>query len=281
MTTILNRYKDFISLLSPIYGEGEARSMGRIVFEDAFKIFDFSEQTFPEVHLDRLLEIQKRLLNQEPIQYILGQADFYGLKFKVDNRVLIPRPETEELVHWIIQHVKQSKRKVSILDIGTGSGCIPITLKRNLPDCKVSACDISKDALAVAKENAQFNEVDIDFYRINILDQKEWINLPEFDIIVSNPPYIPFEEKVLMPKNVLEYEPELALFVENNEPLIFYQTIVELAMQKCKTNGLLYFEMNEYNANDVRDLMTNQGFDSVEIQKDLQDKNRMIRGYKN
>jgi len=271
-------FKKFIEAITPLYGEGEARSIARIVFEDAFQIYDFTKGNFPKKHLPQLNSIQKRLLNHEPVQYILGEADFYGLKFSVNESVLIPRPETEELVHWIIQTIGKKASGISILDIGTGSGCIPITLKKELPNCQVFGCDISLKALAIAKENAEKNKVEVDFLEVDILDQNQWKDLPKFDIIISNPPYIPSEEQHLMPKNVLQFEPHLALFVENKEPLIFYQTITEFFLEKAKSNAWLFFEMNEFNANKVFNLLTINKLNKIEIQKDMQDKDRMIRG---
>ena len=272
---------NFTDILTPLYGEGEAQSIARIVFEDAFQIKNLTNQPFSNTDFEKLLSIQKRLLNHEPVQYILGEADFYGLKFKVNENVLIPRPETEELVYWIIETAQQAGRSLSILDIGTGSGCIPITLKTELPTCRISACDVSKEALKIARENAILNDTEIDFFQVDILDKKQWIMLNDFDIIVSNPPYIPHAERALMPENVLKFEPDLALFVEEDEPLIFYKTITEFALQKGNKNGWLFFEMNEYNAEEVANLLTINHLKSVQIQKDLQNKDRMIRAIVN
>ncbi|MFT5745226.1 MAG: release factor glutamine methyltransferase [Paraglaciecola sp.] len=271
-------YQGFIAALTPLYGEGEATSISRIVFEDAFQLKRPSDQSFSDVDFQRLQTIQQRLLNHEPVQYILGEADFYGLKFKVNQNVLIPRPETEELVYWIIETARQDGRSLSILDIGTGSGCIPITLKTELPTCRISACDISEKALKIAKENAILNDTEIDFFQVDILNKNDWKTLRNFDIIISNPPYIPPSERALMPENVLRYEPDLALFVAEEEPLIFYKTITEFALQKGNKNGLLFFEMNEYNAKDVYSLLTINKLQSIQINQDLQEKDRMICG---
>lgn len=274
-------WNDFTTVLSQIYGKSEAQSIARIVFEDAFQIKRPSDQLFSNTNFEQLQSIQKRLLNHEPIQYILGEADFYGLKFKVNENVLIPRPETEELVYWIIETARQSKRSLSILDIGTGSGCMPITLKTELPTYRISACDISEKALAIAQENAILNDVKIDFFQLDILNKKEWGSIENFDIIVSNPPYIPHSERALMPENVLKFEPALALFVEENDPLIFYKTITEFALQKLNKEGFLFFEMNEYNAEKVAKMMKMKGLNNVQIQKDLQNKDRMVRAMSN
>ncbi len=272
-------YRNLVQVLSPTYGVGEARSMSRIVFEDVFKIFDLnSDKVLSSDQIKTLEEITKRLLKNEPLQYILGAADFYGLRFAVDERVLIPRPETEELVDWILKDVKSDHRNgATILDIGTGSGCIPITLKKENPSLVLYAVDFSEGAVEMTLHNALKNEVNIDVKHLDILNENNWGKIPSLDIIVSNPPYIPFSEKKLMPQNVLENEPHMALFVENNEPLIFYIKIAELALQKLNPKGLLYFETNEYNAEEVKTMLISKGFESVEIKQDMSGKDRMIK----
>ena len=215
----------------------------------------------------------------EPIQYILGEADFYGLKFKVNPSVLIPRAETEELVHLILSNHKNGT-ELKVLDIGTGSGCIPISLKKNRAKWLVSACDVSSGALAVANANAVKNGVEVDFFLRDILDERLSFEAQYFDIIVSNPPYIPFEERALMPKNVLENEPHLALFVENDTPLIFYKRIADVANASLKVGGQLYFECNEFNAQKVAQVLQDKAFTAVEIHQDMQGKDRMIVGQK-
>ena len=274
---------DFIQSLIPVYGEGEAKSIARIVLEDIFQIkttFQNQEAALPffQADMDKLRDVQQRLLRYEPIQYITGQADFYGLKFKVNKNVLIPRPETEELVYWIIETIgKKNNAKLSILDIGTGSDCIPVALKKELPFCAVTACDISEKALQIAHENAALNEVDIEFQQIDILNQKEWQKLGNFDLIVSNPPYIPPSEKMLMPDNVHQYEPHLALFVEEDAPLIFYEKIADFALTKGNSNSWLFFEMNEHNASDVYKMLITKQLNNIQINRDMQGKERMIR----
>ena len=273
MTTIHLAYQSFVQAIQHLQGLGEAKSIARIVFEDAFQLFDF-QSNHPFIHQNKLDEIQTRLLANEPVQYILGQADFYGLKFEVNPAVLIPRPETEELVYWILETISISN--VPILDIRTGSGCIPITLKKKLPNAAISGVDISEKALAVAKTNALKNQVAVNFAKIDILNKKDWAKLPKFDIIVSNPPYIPFEEIKLMPPQVTDFEPNLALFVSNADPLIFYQTIAEFALEKLNQNGQLFFECNEFNAQKVVDLLRDLNFQKVDLQKDMEGKERMI-----
>jgi release factor glutamine methyltransferase len=212
----------------------------------------------------------KQLLQNEPIQYILGNTWFYNLQFDVNSDVLIPRPETEELVDWILTEEKSG----SLLDIGTGSGCIAISLANANSNFKVSAYDISEGALHVAKRNAIKNEVKVDFKLVDILTEE--IN-GKFDIIVSNPPYIPNSDKSLMHKNVLEFEPGLALFVENHEPIIFYQTIAKKSLVALTKNGKIYFEIHEDYGNEVAEMLKQLGYSDIIIKKDLQGKNRMIR----
>jgi release factor glutamine methyltransferase len=216
-----------------------------------------------------LLRIQKH----EPIQYILQEAYFFGRRFKVKPGVLVPRPETEELVHWISQSLVKD---ATIIDIGTGSGCIPVTLKLEKPDWQVHAMDISKIAIDVAKENAEVLHSDITFHQTDILKMPD-LGL-QFDIIVSNPPYVRNSEKGQMHKNVVQYEPELALFVSDDDPLIFYHTIAKWATRHLKKGGQLYFEINEAFGMEVRQILLDQGFQDVELRRDLQYKDRMIKG---
>ncbi len=278
MPTIRQAHQQFIQQLTPFQGEREATSIARIVFEDAFRLFEYqSEQPF--LAIDKLQAIQKRLVNNEPVQYILGQADFYGLKFKVTPDVLIPRPETEELVYWVLESIQKSNLK--LVDIGTGSGCIPITLKKKLPNAEILGLDISQAALKIAQENAVLNQVNVSFQAVDILKAEKWQALPYFDVIISNPPYIPYQEIGLMPKQVTDFEPNLALFVDNKAPLIFYQKIAQFAQQKLTPNGQLFFECNEFNAKEVVLILEQLGFSKVELAKDMEGKERMVRGHKN
>jgi len=275
LATIKNIYQQFLRNLSNKFEEREAKSVARIVFEDAFKLFDYqSEKVFTEI--EELQNIEERLLKNEPVQYILGQADFYGLKFKVTPAALIPRPETEELVYWILEN--RPNINPSILDIGTGSGCIPIKIKKKWPAAKVSAMDVSPTALAIAQENADLNKVDIAFILMDILQEDKWMNIPTYDIIVSNPPYIPYKEKALMPIQVLDFEPDLALFVDNTTPLLFYKKIAKFALTHLKNGGHLYYECNEFNAKEVATLLEKLNFQNVELAKDMEGKERMVRG---
>ncbi len=277
MKSIQLAYQNFVENITPIFGEGEARSIARIVFEDEFRVYNVQRQTeFAKSQQARLVAIEQRLLNNEPIQYILGQADFYGLKFKVDKRVLIPRQETEELVAWVSECLVHSPVYINILDIGTGSGCIPIALKHKFPEANIHALDISADALELAKENA--GDKEIHFHHIDILDRDRWQKLGMFDYIISNPPYIPTEESDLMPAWVRLFEPLIALFVEDKDPLVFYDIIAEFAMLNLYSEGQIFFECNEFNAQVVATLLEEKGFAEVEIRKDLHGKDRMVHG---
>ena len=214
-----------------------------------------------------------RLLTYEPIQYMLGSTSFFGLEFKVDTSVLIPRPETEELVAWILKNT-DSNCPHKILDIGTGSGCIAVSLAKQLPNAEVYALDVSSKALEMAEFNAQQNAVQLNVIEANVL---EWNPTDlSFDIIVSNPPYVRESEKEQMAPNVLEHEPHLALFVENNNPLIFYQAIVALSQQILKKQGKLYFEINEYLGNETQALFSLDAFEDLQLKADIFGKHRMV-----
>lgn len=218
----------------------------------------------------------KRLLQHEPVQYIIGKTEFFGLEFRVDKHVLIPRPETEELVQWIIDDWKTSEKKqLSILDIGTGSGCIAVSLAKNFPQAKVTAIDVSEEALKIAKNNAEINEVEVEFILADILDMEV---LPQnFDIIVSNPPYVRELEKKAMQRNVLEHEPGLALYVKDENPLLFYEKITKLARMSLEKEGNLYFEINQYLQQETAELLKKQDF-IPESRKDLFGNERMLKG---
>jgi release factor glutamine methyltransferase len=283
--TVQQHYANFITTLSPTIGEGEAHSIARILFEDYFNLKPKKQNENQDTLFNTLLieeyhKIIERLLKHEPIQYIVGFAWFYGLKLKVNPTVLIPRPETEELVHWILETIKEEKlpSNLSLLDIGTGSGCIPTALKKRAEHLKITAIDVSESALITASRNANRYELyDLEFKKIDILSQTERTTLPKYDLIVSNPPYIPTQEKTLMQENVLDYEPHLALFVDDNDALVFYKTIAQFALTHLNPNGHLFFECNEYNANEVVELLKETGYHSVDLQKDLSGRDRMVR----
>lgn len=271
--------RHFFQELSGLYPETEIQSFFNILVE--FKLhlsrIELALQHNFELNDDDFLFLQNvlsELKYQIPIQYIIGETEFYGLPFKVDKNVLIPRPETEELVDWIIQNHK-NQHNIKILDIGSGSGCIAISLAKNLPKAKVSAIDISAEALNVAKNNAALNQVNVNFINSDILTIVE---LPDvFDIIVSNPPYVRELEKDQMQQNVLANEPHIALFVKNENPLLFYDKIAELAKNHLTENGVLYFEINQYLGNETVKLLKTKGFKNIEVKKDIYGVDRMMK----
>ena len=221
----------------------------------------------------------RALLANEPLQYVLQEAWFFGMRLYVDKNVLIPRPETEELADWIIKDAGNWGLGMGnlALDIGTGSGCIPLAIKKKLPGMEVHAVDISEGALKVAKKNAATQQLDIHYHQLDILDAAIRHSLPKFDIIVSNPPYIPQSDKVNMAANVLQYEPHLALFVENEDPLLFYKAIAEFAQTHLKPGGCVYLEIHEEMAQAVKALYRGNGFTDIELRKDMQGRDRMMR----
>ena len=276
-------HRSVINQLGKIYSSGEAKAIARRVFEDALHItsVDFflkSKSIADSATQIKLEEIIIKLLRHEPIQYITGIADFYGLKLKVNPAVLIPRPETEELVKWIIIDLKESVKikTSSILDIGTGSGCIAIALKKYISDATISAMDISTVALSLAKENAAINKADVNFIERDILSDNP-SDASKYDIIVSNPPYITQTEKSKMSPNVLNYEPHSALFVQDNNALQFYKAISQYALNHLNTNGNLYFEINESLGKEVTQLLADYSFQNIILRKDINGKDRMIR----
>ncbi|UZO82674.1 peptide chain release factor N(5)-glutamine methyltransferase [Aquimarina sp. ERC-38] len=271
----------FIKQLIPIYGIDEAQSFFYLASEKWLKksrvqiVIDSSEEIdLQEASLFK--DALERLKKEEPIQYILGEAFFYDTYFKVNKNVLIPRPETEELVRWIIQDVKSiGNYKTNILDIGTGSGCIAVTLAKKLKQASVSAMDISKEALHIAVKNAEAQEQRMHWIQKNILTTDQ---LPDtYQVIVSNPPYVRCMEKEQMQANVLAYEPGLALFVEDHNPLLFYQKIAELGTKHLVKGGHLYFEINEYLGSETMRLLEKIGYQDIQLRKDMYGKHRFIR----
>ena len=270
----------FIKELSPFYDAYEAESFFYLILENKHKLRQIDlalnhELTFSDADLAIWGGFLNELKKEVPIQYLLGKTNFYGLDFEVNENVLIPRPETEELVEWIINENKDGKsKKIKVLDIGTGSGCIAISLAKNLPNVEVYGIDVSKKAIETAKRNAINNNVDIIFMYQNILDTD--VLACNFDIIVSNPPYVRNLEKEEIKKNVLDYEPHLALFVDDNDALVFYRKIAALAKSGLKENGKLYFEINQYLGNEMTDLLEKMDFKNIELRKDIYDNDRMI-----
>lgn len=268
------------SRLSSIYSGNEVRAIRKLLFDKVVGIPHFNVHINPNVNVDvetatRISDILNELEQGKPVQYAIGEADFMDMIFTVNPNVLIPRPETEELVGWVVGNNKNASPK--ILDIGTGTGCIAIALAKYITNAQVSAIDISMEALNTAKQNAMQNNVRIDFINADILTAPTIANAP-FDIIVSNPPYVREMEKQVMHRNVTEFEPHLALFVSNNDPLLFYRTITINAHRWLKKNGQLYFEINEAFGNEIKDLLIENGFKDVEVRKDLNGKDRMAFG---
>lgn len=287
MKTVKDVFTQYLKELKPLYGEQEANSITALLLRgltglNKAKLKAFPETVLPEEQLDQIKEALEKLKTGMPLQYIIGTTEFYGLTFRVNQSVLIPRPETEELVEWIINTVKQSGlTSGSILDIGTGSGCIAIALKNKLSAFKVSAVDISDSALETAKQNAVLNNVEVDFIKADILDP-ESIRLfdTRFDIIVSNPPYVTLDDKEQMHVNVTEFEPHTALFVPEHDPLVFYRHIAGLASRLLNPRGGLFFEINESLGEETLDLIDDKQFTNKELRKDFRDRERMIRALK-
>lgn len=269
----------FTKELIEIYDEQEIISIFNIIAEhisgfNRSQLMLNGDTEVEEVKSNTYLQVLGRLKSGAPLQYIIGDTVFYGLTFKVNPAVLIPRPETEELVDWIIERCNSASLEGgSLLDIGTGSGCIAISLKKNLTGFNVSAIDVSEAALATAKENALLNNAEVNFIHADILNYKR---TEKYDVIVSNPPYITMEEQKAMHQNVLENEPHLALFVSDEKPLIFYEAIAELALKNLNSNGLLCFEINEYLGKETVQMLTYKSFINIELRKDMQGKDRMI-----
>ena len=304
----IKQYRDqFIRELSPMYDSGEAESFFYLILEEKHKLkrIDLAlnpDLTFSNEEVQYWNSILEQLKQEIPIQYLLGKTSFYGLDFEVNPAVLIPRPETEELVEWIIQSTRSAlgsgkwkagsvkledrSQKINILDIGTGSGCIAISLAKNIPNGHVFAIDVSKKALATAKKNAIKNEVEVHFIKADILiidDLQKLLTshfpLPTyFDIIVSNPPYVRELEKEEIKKNVLDNEPHLALYVKDNDALVFYRKIAELAQKNLTPEGQLFFEINQYLGKEMIDLLERMEFKNIELRKDIYGNDRMIRG---
>jgi len=227
--------------------------------------------------LEDLDAITERLKKNEPVQYVLGEAWFAGMKFKVNKNVLIPRPETEELVDWIVKESQKSKVKSqNIIDIGTGSGCIPITLKHQLPEANVSAIDVCSEALFTATENAIKLNTEVDFTLLDFLDEEKWNELHQYDIIVSNPPYVKQSEINTIHERVKEFEPHLALFVPDNDPILFYKKLSDFSMKHLNAGGKLFVEINEALGEAVSNLFRSAGFLNVDLKKDMQGKDRMV-----
>ena len=276
-------YRQLWQRLVPVYGEGEAQAIARLIYEVRYglTLSDLLMGRDSSVPQDELEQIAIRLERQEPVQYILGQTEFCGRTFVVNKHVLIPRPETAELCQWIVLgNGLQGCKK--ILDIGTGSGCIAITLAAEMPKAEVTAWDISEEALKVAKENAKRTNVHVKFEQVDILHLPSSILhlTSAFDLIVSNPPYICNKERETMETNVLEHEPHTALFVPDDNPLLFYRAIAQYGQTALKEGGWLYFEINPLYAEPIREMLSKMSYHDIEIKGDQYGKQRMIRAKK-
>ena len=284
----INKFRDYFNkTLKKLYPTSEIDTFLFLLLEEYlnFKRIDVVLKSNFEISPEdlTLLKSSTKLLEQEvPIQYILGKTEFYGFPFILNEHVLIPRPETEELVTSVLNkisklerlHPIEKEKKLKILDIGTGSGCIPISLKRSLPFAEITAIDIANEALIIAQKNASLNKVNINFIQQNILKTTGLDDI--YDIIISNPPYVRVSEKIEIKNNVLKNEPHLALFVEDNNPLIFYSKIAELAKSHLTKNGTLFFEINQYLGKETAELIKLKGFNKIQLKKDIFGHDRII-----
>ena len=290
-------YRELCRRLAERYGLDEARAIVRWVLGERFglSMADILCDKVTELSADDRTDLEKmmlRLENGEPVQYVLGFADFCGRQFFVNERVLIPRPETEELCRWMVEErgTRNEEQGTRVLDIGTGSGCIAITLAAEMPDAQVSAWDISDQALAVARKNADSIGVNVDFEQVDVLNLSSASQSPlsigrggggeAFTHIVSNPPYICDNEKIAMKSHVLEHEPHVALFVPDDDPLLFYRAIADFAIQSLEPDGWLYFEVNPLYIKELKTMLAEKGFENIEVKIDLFGKERMIRAKK-
>jgi release factor glutamine methyltransferase len=285
--------------LKEIYDEAEAANIASLAIEHITGLSktERAVKKYEQLSASQFNQLQKhlqRLKTGEPIQYIMNKCWFYGMELYVDKNVLIPRPETEELVQWIIDDLKASGKDVfirrpmeadettqlKILDVGTGSGCIALALKRIMPKAEVWGCDVSEEALNVARRNGSIQDIRVDFQGLNFLDEAQQKLLPTVDIIVSNPPYVPLKDKEQMHSNVVDHEPHTALFVSDKDPLIFYKALAEFGKKRLYNNGSIYMEIHEELGQNVIHLFKENGYAHTELRKDMQGKNRMVKAKK-
>ncbi len=286
--TLSQLKEQYKKALASSYPSEEIDSFITLILEDRLGLNRVQAALQPDLNIAKtderyFLNVLNELADYRPVQYILKKTQFYGLEFALNEQVLIPRPETEELVDWILQELaRQNKtdKVINLVDIGTGSGCIAIALAKHLPQAKVYAIDISSEALKLAKENAMRNQVDIEFITTDILKTSQIVNKEQapltFDVIVSNPPYVLEDEKQEIKANVLNFEPHLALFVNDSNPLLFYDTIATIASRQLKTTGCLFFEINQYLGQETLELLQDKGFYNTSLRQDLQQNDRMI-----
>ena len=282
MKTVKDAYDVFRSGLKDTYSNSETDAITSLVLTDITGLNKASLKAFTGTELnvvqsEKLLTIIAQLKTGMPVQYILGYTDFYGLTFRVDPSVLIPRPETEELVEWILRTIPLNNTQ-NILDIGTGSGCIPITLKHNIPDSNLFGIDISSIALQTAKHNAEVNKVNVTFIKADALNLNEPVIASQrYGVVVSNPPYVTMTDKQQMHHNVTDFEPHTALFVTDQNPLIFYKAIADFATRHLINGGYLFFEINESLGLETVEILNHKGFQNIELRKDMSGKDRMIK----
>ena len=282
-------YNDFLHKLNRVYEAREAVNITDWILENVSGLKRFERNINTDFNLSNeqkslLNKYLVELMNHKPVQYVLNEAWFYKMKFYVNEHVLIPRPETEELVQWIVEDVRSKiyeiqNKELEILDIGTGSGCIPISLKKEIENLRITAVDISEDALKVANKNARALHTEINFIQLNFLDERFWNKLRHYDIIVSNPPYIAESEKKELAENVAAFEPAIALFVPDSSPFIFYEKIAKFAQSHLDIDGHVYVEIHENYSKEIKQIFSAYSFD-IEIKKDIYGKNRMIRAFK-
>ncbi|MAP81011.1 MAG: protein-(glutamine-N5) methyltransferase, release factor-specific [Aequorivita sp.] len=280
---ILELKKQFQESLSEKYPLEEIQSFFNILSESYLNLSRIQIATNPEIEvsksdLEKFQNALLRLRRYEPIQYIIGETEFYGLPIKVNNYTLIPRPETEELVSWVLDEISESSdaaENKTILDVGTGSGCIAISVAKHIKNANVSAIDISEEALKIARYNAEINAANVSFLKTDVLKANSLKQ--NFDIIISNPPYVRELEKEQMQENVLKFEPDTALYVKNEDPLLFYRVISILAKKHLKPGGKLFFEINEYLSEELAALLKSKGFKDIEVKQDIFGKDRMVK----
>ena len=269
----------FTNRLTHIYEKAEANNivlqlLQRVTQLSRARLLANGETTLTKMQEQEMEQCMARILQHEPVQYVLGSVDFHGVSLKVDHRVLIPRPETDELVEWVLQDL--SCRYCIILDCCTGSGCIAIALAKQLPEATLQACDLSPDALDVARENAAQNQVKVHFFEADVLSPQFAAKIPPMDIIVSNPPYVLKREAATMHANVLNFEPHKALFVSDDDPLVFYKAIAHMALHKLSPKGKLFFEINAAFGNEMVRMLKFAGFSNVQLKNDLSGNARMV-----
>jgi release factor glutamine methyltransferase len=282
--------------LKRIYGGDEAANIGDLAIEHATGLSKTEslarrDKDISKEETDQIMKDLERLMKHEPIQYVMNKTWFYGMELYVDRNVLIPRPETEELVKWIVDDIRTSGKDVfvrrsmeadettqlKVLDVGSGSGCIALALKKTMPKAEVWGCDVSEEALNVARRNGSLLDIRVDFQGMDFLDEGQQTLLPTVDIIVSNPPYVPAKDKDQMHPNVVDHEPHTALFVGDNDPLIFYKALAQFGMKRLYEGGSIYMEIHEGLGKDVVELFEDAGYKRVDLRKDMQGKDRMVK----